>query len=332
MRVGVRVSRLLWLGMACGRGSADSFGRKQGDAAPLADGPIVDVGRTVAAEFGALEGNSATPLKDDPPGSRNLQQPLPPPVSWVEDTEACSGRPNEFWCTPAHFKLAGVPAAPLDPCAMLRAKGVSKILFAGDSFVRHAYQSTAILLAGNFRDGGIQCNENCNCQRECQYGRQFSEKYCRFYVASSGQDWCGGNVKLILKEGRVVVPSESDVRGHDIVVWGLGNHPYDSNYKTPHKCPLQNNATELGPWAGKRGFCNAKASRQVLANRVIYLDTHAHPSWFPLLEPLTSPLSNSDGLWYKETCSRGGSLREHVTQYSAQMPTALQQASPCLCV
>ena len=95
MRVGVRVSRLLWLGLACGRGSAESFGRKQGEAAPLADEscekwdepPHAD--RSLPTGFGQFEFDTELEMAYLPEADFYRCMQRTPSKAWTEDA-------NEF--------------------------------------------------------------------------------------------------------------------------------------------------------------------------------------------------------------------------------------------
>ena len=229
---------------------ADDFGEREGSAVILVDAAEEVVAACNSGDFDTASAQECCRmfLRVSPPTTRHLRNQKrwsalrcdrwraalgsartrnndaaaleDAPVAWVKDAAACSKRPHSLYCSPTGFKLSGVPAAPLHPCAMLKAKGVHSILFAGDSFVRHAYQSTLMLLSGNYKDGGIKCRKK-KCPRQCQYAGQLKEKSCRTLVPNQASV-CGQGVHgilLSLKYGGVAIPTESEVRNNDYVVW-----------------------------------------------------------------------------------------------------------------
>ena len=220
---------------------------------------------------------------------------------------------------------------------MLEANGVKSIRFVGDSFVRHAYQTTLMLLNDNFKDGGLtHCSglEHWKCPVHCQYAGQLEEKSCRGFVSLHRPgSACGGSVRLSLRYGAVPVPTESDVREYDFVVWGLGNHGV-----------LANIASALSAMVATlpvadHGFCREGQPAKVLAaQKVIYLDTHAQARWFTnftncsvrgLSGGATQQVAAED-MWMGRASPRPRPAetreeRDFVTKYHNEMPVALRR-------
>ena len=125
-----------------------------------------------------------------------------------------------YTCTHSHvcYKLlnATEPA-----CRALNAK---RILFCGDSYVRHAYEGLALLLSGDYETGVIKNDPACAGEA------QFEEKDCRHKVPMHF-DICGVRIEL-----RYDAWCEVNANDHmyDWIVWGFGNHPVHGDYATRH--------------------------------------------------------------------------------------------------
>lgn len=104
---------------------------------------------------------------------------------------------EQFRCTPTNYTF--VPDVPFrlydhqSACAALVEKGVSKIYFHGDSYMRQLYAALLITLNGDFRYGSLA---NATLSAECEYQRQFYEKRCGTRQLNHYGIVCGGKVAL----------------------------------------------------------------------------------------------------------------------------------------
>ena len=60
-------------------------------------------------------------------------------------------------------------------CEALLNKGVTKIMFYGDSYMRHIYAAMLMTLNGNYKSGSLGDPDN---DKQCYWDRQFSDKGC----------------------------------------------------------------------------------------------------------------------------------------------------------
>jgi len=60
-------------------------------------------------------------------------------------------------------------------CDALLHKGVTKIMFYGDSYMRHIYAAMLITLNGNYKSGSLGDPDN---DKQCYWDKQFSDKGC----------------------------------------------------------------------------------------------------------------------------------------------------------
>jgi len=60
-------------------------------------------------------------------------------------------------------------------CEALLRKGVTKIMYYGDSYMRHIYAAMLITLNGNYKSGSLGDPDN---DKQCYWDKQFSDKSC----------------------------------------------------------------------------------------------------------------------------------------------------------
>jgi hypothetical protein len=145
---------------------------------------------------------------------------IPPDAQWAVD-ETCSLEPFND-CTPSGRRWPHEREE--TPCAVLSGK---KLLFIGDSFVRHAYVAMTLLLSGDYQKGALRPSHD----QACEYDGQFEENVCRQQLSYSVTT-CQGTVTLGLNYGSWPTISQRDLRKFDYIIWGAGNHPVDENYET----------------------------------------------------------------------------------------------------
>jgi hypothetical protein len=106
-------------------------------------------------------------------------------------------------------------------CDGLLKKGITKIYFHGDSYMRQIYAAMLITLNGNYRSGSL-ANETRS--PDCIYHRQFDEKRCNTRELNHYGVVCGGKIILdpiIAGLGDLNLCSSS--KG-SVVLWSFGNY------------------------------------------------------------------------------------------------------------
>jgi hypothetical protein len=122
-------------------------------------------------------------------------------------------KPGAFEYTRTQKPLLEMPHShPQDACQVLANAGVRSIAYYGDSYLRHAYQATARLLTGNFRDAGaIKNASNVALEQEiiespftfpayaCDFDGAFLDPRCRSTILREIHV-CNASVTLYLHE------------------------------------------------------------------------------------------------------------------------------------
>jgi hypothetical protein len=148
-----------------------------------------------------------------------------------------------------------------NPCEDLKRRKVKSMLFIGDSFARMAYQAMGSWLSNNYRNASIQpfapplvvnSPKRCDMKKNgmpiydspnpnyrflpevCDFEGAFNDGICRaeHYVLPH-MKVCSGAVELVLRtrSAPAARPLPHDFKQHDVIIWGLGNHPSDSGDK-----------------------------------------------------------------------------------------------------
>lgn len=167
-------------------------------------------------------------------------------------------------CTPSGLIWEGYPAIQpnLDPCAILAGK---RILFIGDSFVRHAFVAFVLWLSGDFTAGALQSPHDTDCEGL----GQFAEKKCRNQLIDEIQV-CRGQVSITIQNGGWPTISADDISNNDHVVWGGGNHPVEGAYGAR----LGVNNAKLVQRYIIEPTCRTMP-RAAMGAKVVWLNTHA---------------------------------------------------------
>jgi hypothetical protein len=134
-------------------------------------------------------------------------------------------------CTPAGHKYSYTNYfSQINACNNIKKRGVKKIIFVGDSFVRHAYEAFLNILTGDFLTGAYDSKDQV--PPVCIGDGQFEESICRHHV-TGGKIVCGDVVVSLYYGGW---PRITDVlpQSPNVIIWGVGNHPIDGNYSTRH--------------------------------------------------------------------------------------------------
>ena len=153
-------------------------------------------------------------------------------------------------------------------CSLLVSNNVKHVHFYGDSYMRHMYVATSIMLTKNYNDAS-HSSENSHCK----YGNQFSEEAsCRATVRPTIAS-CNGNVQLALHQ--TADPKLGTCGKGHLNFWSEGNHPVDFNYKTRLGVndPVEYQKKYSDP---KRAICPQLASGQKHCS-LFWISTHARP-------------------------------------------------------
>ena len=187
--------------------------------------------------------------------------------AWARDDERYCAT-HAFVCTPGglYYKELRETTERYNTsaklCAALHARKLRRILFCGDSFVRHAFEGFLLILTGDYEHGAV----TNDAERECLGESQFEEKRCRFKVPTHMQV-CWVDITL---SGHAFchLDAGSQIGANDVVVWGFGNHPYDMNYDLMRGVYDAHALVDavFKPLCSRPGFN---------ASKVIYLHNHA---------------------------------------------------------
>lgn len=106
-----------------------------------------------------------------------------------------------------------------DACNALLNKGIKKIFFHGDSYMRQIYSAMLITLSGDYRYGSIS---NSTLFPRCEYHRQFSEKHCGLKELNHHGLTCGG--KILLDPALNGLNDLNHCEPGTALLWSFGNH------------------------------------------------------------------------------------------------------------
>jgi len=163
-------------------------------------------------------------------------------------------------CTPSGLRWTAMRKHPC-PCEVLSGR---RILFVGDSYVRHAYVAFILWLSGDYAAGALRADHDEICEGE----GQFEEKVCRGQLSRNVTVPCG--VTVALKYGTWPKPDREDLSNNDYIVWGVGNHPLDGDYETKMGV---NDAYVAQHLYFRRRACK-DLPRAEMADKVVFLRTH----------------------------------------------------------
>ena len=142
-------------------------------------------------------------------------------------------------------------------CQALQKKNITKMIFIGDSYIRHIFQGFNINLSGNYINGGTRSN-NINCLNHGQFREKAYGCSNTFFNATL----CNGKVKLVLNQRQNVsidlgrlLPVHTSSPG-TIVFYSVGNHPL---YRGRKRYGVHN-ASHTTPVLYKN-YCNPKIKK-----------------------------------------------------------------------
>lgn len=157
---------------------------------------------------------------------------------WVKDQQYCANPSSFYTCTPhgwawrpdlsnreAHLNDKSKDASafwePEQGCALLRERGVRRMVMVGDSYMRHAYEGVTMMLSGDYVTGGL--NEEGRANESCHGEGQFNEVFCR-HLVSHNRTLCKGEVYLERRTHPSWMRLTQDMGEFDAIVWNGGEH------------------------------------------------------------------------------------------------------------
>ena len=190
------------------------------------------------------------------------------PGQWLRSPDFCSGTLAAF-CSPASWTWNDQREviAPADACTLLQrissssssssSSKITRVLFVGDSNVRHAYQAFAMSLSGDYERGGVRHG----AQQRCTGNGQFEQMPCRREVPSF--EACGGSVRLELEWRQndhwyLLHPDAHSRSRADVIIW----------YTVPPHSPALGGDILHGRARKHYGNCSATALESVVLSRV----------------------------------------------------------------
>jgi hypothetical protein len=209
--------------------------------------------------------------RNELPSHASLSSSSPAPESqpqpfghWLPSQAFCSGG-FAAYCSPASWSWHDhrEVIAPADACAVLQrirsgsSDNIVRLLFVGDSNMRHAYQAFAMSLNGDYERGGVRPS----APERCTGNGQFEQMPCRREVPSF--DACGGSVRLELEwrqnDHWYMLQPETHTRSRaDVIIW----------YTVPPHSPALGGDIVHGRARKHYGNCSASALEIVVLSRV----------------------------------------------------------------
>ena len=101
-----------------------------------------------------------------------------------------------------------------DACELLTNKGIKRLHFIGDSYIRHIFQALILTLTGNYRNSTL-----IRPDKSCEFHSLFDESYCSRDLSVKSKNVCNGRVSLIYHNN----PNQKCIKG-DVYLWSEGNH------------------------------------------------------------------------------------------------------------
>jgi hypothetical protein len=137
---------------------------------------------------------------------------------------------DSFLCTPHnHSWIPNYPSQFYDSkkgCEALVKKGIFKIFFFGDSYMRQIYAALLITLKGDFKYGSLA---NSTLTPECQYHRQFFEKRCGTRELNHYGIVCDGKITLDPVLSGMNNLNHCQNEPGTVSLWSFGNYKLGRN-------------------------------------------------------------------------------------------------------
>lgn len=130
----------------------------------------------------------------------------------------CTNDGKHFWnSTEPTYKVYTVDAA----CQAIEDRGIKRIFFHGDSYMRHIYAAMMIFFKDDYRSGSLSEPEN---NKNCHYQRQFFEKRCNSQLLDRNGTVCNGKLYLDPKLHGLENLDHCKHENGTVNLWSFGNH------------------------------------------------------------------------------------------------------------
>jgi len=132
---------------------------------------------------------------------------------------------DKFLCTPSNLTWVFKPQEQVfdhkTACDKLVQKGITKIYFHGDSYMRQMYAALLITLNGDFRYGSLA---NATLSPSCEYHKQFNEKKCGTRELNHYGIVCDGKIILDPYLNGLSNLNHCGNQDGSVILWSFGNY------------------------------------------------------------------------------------------------------------
>lgn len=146
---------------------------------------------------------------------------------------------HEFLCTPSNYTWYGdsdsiseynasnpwIVYNSTTGCEALLKKGIRKIYFHGDSYMRQMYTGLFLLLSGNYKNGSLIESEE---SKTCEYHKQLYEKRCGVQLLNHYGFVCNGKVHLDPLLNGLNNLNHCSELDKNVILFSFGNHKTQS--------------------------------------------------------------------------------------------------------
>ena len=166
---------------------------------------------------------------------------------------------RQYLCTPSNltwytFDPKSVIFDSKSACEGLIKAGIRRIDFHGDSYMRQIYAAMLITLNGNYVNGSIADTPfaRANGAKECNYHKQFAEKFCGVRSLNHSPNVCDG--KVILDPLLVGLDNlnQCSAKSGSVALFSWGNYKVGPQITPRHGV---NNATAYAQFFEDSGLC-----------------------------------------------------------------------------
>lgn len=174
---------------------------------------------------------------------------------------------NMFWCHDNYIPQVITNHFIDNPCEILLSHGITRIKFAGDSFVRQTYQGMVIWLTNNYKNSTMVPGTE-----DCDFERQFDLKQCRMRIKRD--TWvCDNKVKISLELAPWYKPKQKDFTLYDKFIFGGGWHTHNGNSKCN---PMINNGQNDAHFVERLIVDKTCVKHKIKPKQAYYLAIHDH--------------------------------------------------------
>lgn len=158
------------------------------------------------------------------------------PGRWDASTDPSRDCTSKFLCSSANRTWVAPGTRQFDHvsgCKALLDKGITRILFHGDSFMRQIYAGLLITLNGNYVNGSIADTAFARStgSAECVYHKQFYEKKCGVRQLNHRGLVCDGKVLLDPILAGIDNLNHCSTHNGTVALFSFGNYKIGSAYR-----------------------------------------------------------------------------------------------------